>query len=80
LSRCPRKERQTGLGAVFILTALAVLGEDSLVDFALVLLIGIIVGTYSTVFLAAPLAVAFESGPGGLGARREPVRSTAEGP
>jgi len=70
----------TGLGAVFILTALAVLGEDSLVDFALVLLIGIIVGTYSTVFLAAPLAVAFESGPGGLGARREPVRSTAEGP
>ncbi|GIF01435.1 protein translocase subunit SecD [Paractinoplanes rishiriensis] len=49
----------TGLGAVVILAALAALGESSLVDFALVLLIGIVVGTYSTVFLAAPLAVVF---------------------
>jgi SecD/SecF fusion protein len=59
----------TGLGAVFILTALAVLGGDSLVDFALALLIGIVVGTYSSVFLAAPLAIAFESRPGGLATR-----------
>ncbi|MEU8819911.1 protein translocase subunit SecD [Actinoplanes sp. NPDC048796] len=58
----------TGLGAVFILTALAVLGGDSLVDFALALLIGIVVGTYSSVFLAAPLAIVFESRPGGLAA------------
>ena len=34
----------TGLGAVFILAALAVLGGDSLTDFALALLIGIGVG------------------------------------
>ncbi|MEU4690391.1 protein translocase subunit SecD [Actinoplanes sp. NPDC023714] len=58
----------TGLGAVFILTALAVLGGDSLVDFALALLVGIVVGTYSSVFLAAPLAIVFESRPGGLAA------------
>jgi SecD/SecF fusion protein len=51
----------TGLGAVFILTALAVLGGDSLVDFAVALLIGILVGTYSSVFLATPLAVSFRS-------------------
>ncbi|GAB2627677.1 protein translocase subunit SecDF [Paractinoplanes abujensis] len=61
----------TGLGAVFILTALAVLGGDSLVDFALALLIGIGVGTYSSVFLAAPLAIVFESRPGGLATRLE---------
>ena len=61
----------TGLGAVFILTALAVLGGDSLVDFALALLIGIVVGTYSSVFLAAPLAVVLESRPGGLAGRRD---------
>jgi SecD/SecF fusion protein len=67
----------TGLGAVFILVALAALGEDSLVDFALVLLIGIVVGTYSSVFLAAPLAVVFESRPGGLSSRREPAQATS---
>ncbi|WP_407703681.1 protein translocase subunit SecD [Streptomyces triticagri] len=51
----------TGMGAVFILAALAVLGGDSLHDFALALLIGIVVGTYSSMFTAAPLAVEFES-------------------
>lgn len=50
----------TGLGALFILVALYVLGGETLTDFALALLIGILVGTYSSVFTAAPLAVAFE--------------------
>jgi SecD/SecF fusion protein len=56
----------TGLGAVFVLTALAFLGGESLVDFALALLIGIAVGTYSSVFVATPLAIVFESRRGGL--------------
>jgi SecD/SecF fusion protein len=56
----------TGLGAIFVLIALAVLGRDSLVDFALALLIGVLVGTYSSVFFATPLAIVFESRPGGL--------------
>ncbi|MBV7699501.1 protein translocase subunit SecD [Streptomyces sp. TRM70350] len=47
----------TGLGAAFILTALAVLGGDSLTDFALALLIGLAVGTYSSMFTATPLAI-----------------------
>jgi len=50
----------TGLGAVFILAALAVLGGDSLTDFAIALLIGIAVGTYSSMFTAAPLAIELE--------------------
>ena len=45
------------MGALFILAALAVLGGDSLADFALALLIGIVVGTYSSVFTATPLAI-----------------------
>ncbi|GAB3856127.1 protein translocase subunit SecD [Dactylosporangium cerinum] len=57
----------TGLGAMFILTALLVLGGDSLADFALALLVGIGVGTYSSVFLAAPLAVTFDGGRGRAG-------------
>ncbi|MFD7245819.1 protein translocase subunit SecD [Streptomyces massasporeus] len=47
----------TGMGAAFILTALAVLGGSSLTDFALALLIGLAVGTYSSVFTAAPVAI-----------------------
>ncbi|MEU5891910.1 protein translocase subunit SecD [Streptomyces sp. NPDC047461] len=47
----------TGMGAAFILTALAVLGGDSLTDFALALLIGVAVGTYSSMFTATPLAI-----------------------
>ena len=51
----------TGLGAVFILAALAVLGGDSLTDFALALLIGIVVGTCSSMFTASPLAIELEA-------------------
>ncbi|MET8948380.1 protein translocase subunit SecD [Streptomyces sp. NPDC004542] len=47
----------TGMGAAFILTALAVLGGSSLTDFALALLIGLAVGTYSSVFTAVPVAM-----------------------
>jgi SecD/SecF fusion protein len=45
----------TGLGAMFILAALAVIGGDSLQDFAIALLVGLVVGTYSSVFTATPL-------------------------
>jgi SecD/SecF fusion protein len=51
----------TGLGAVFILAALAVLGGDSLTDFALALLIGIAIGTYSSMFTASPLAIELQA-------------------
>jgi len=52
----------TGLGAMFILLALYFLGGETLTDFALALLVGIVVGTYSSVFTATPLAVLFEGG------------------
>jgi SecD/SecF fusion protein len=55
----------TGLGALFILAALFLLGGETLTDFALALLVGILVGTYSSVFVAAPLLVAFEQRSGG---------------
>ena len=47
----------TGLGAMFILATLAVLGGDSLTDFAVALLLGLSVGIFSTMFTAAPLAI-----------------------
>ncbi|MFJ4467631.1 protein translocase subunit SecD [Streptomyces sp. NPDC089424] len=48
----------TGMGALLILASLAVLGGGSLTDFAIALLIGLAVGTYSSLFTAAPLAIA----------------------
>lgn len=50
----------TGLGAMFILAALAVLGGDSLTDFAIALLLGLSIGILSTVFTASALAVVLE--------------------
>jgi SecD/SecF fusion protein len=50
----------TGLGAMFILAALAFLGGDSLTDFAIALLIGLSVGILSTIFTASALAVVLE--------------------
>ncbi|KQX75585.1 protein translocase subunit SecD [Aeromicrobium sp. Root472D3] len=50
----------TGLGAMFILAALAVLGGDSLTDFAIALLIGLSVGILSTIFTASAIAILLE--------------------
>ena len=50
----------TGLGAMFILAALAVLGGDSLRDFAIALLLGLVIGTYSSVFTATPIVTYFQ--------------------
>lgn len=50
----------TGLGALFILVALFLLGGETLTDFAFALIVGILIGTYSSVFTAAPLAVVLE--------------------
>ena len=70
----------TGLGALFILVALYVLGGETLTDFALALLIGIMVGTYSSVFTATPLAVWFEGrGDRPAGQRAEKPAGTPAG-
>ncbi|GAB6897818.1 protein translocase subunit SecD [Kineosporia succinea] len=50
----------TGLGSIFILAALTLLGGDSLTDFALALLIGLVIATLSSVFTASPLAIVLE--------------------
>ncbi|MGP3975685.1 protein translocase subunit SecD [Streptomyces sp. 8N114] len=50
----------TGTGALFILVALALLGGDSLTDFSVALLAGVVFGTASTVLTATPMAAALE--------------------
>lgn len=51
----------TGMGALFVLAALAVLGGDTLTDFSVALLAGVLLGMASTVFTALPLTVTLES-------------------
>jgi SecD/SecF fusion protein len=70
----------TGLGALFILAALYFLGGETLTDFALALIVGIVIGTYSSVFTAAPLAVALDRlspAPGPAATPRPTARESA---
>jgi SecD/SecF fusion protein len=72
----------TGMGALFILATLAVLGGDSLTDFAVALLIGILVGTWSSIFTAIPLASLLEdhnSAPPPAVRARQPARAGRPG-
>ena len=47
----------TSLTVILVLLALFVLGGDSIKNFTLALLIGIAIGTYSSIFVASPLIV-----------------------
>ncbi len=52
----------TGLATIFTLTALLLMGGSTIRNFVLVLLIGIISGTYSSIFNATCLLVVWENG------------------
>jgi preprotein translocase SecF subunit len=54
----------TGVTTIAVLVALLAFGGDVLFNFSLAMLLGVIIGTYSSVFLAAPLL-------GYLGVRRD---------
>jgi len=50
----------TSLTAIFVLSALLILGGPTIREFVLALLIGIIVGTYSSIFTASQLLVTWD--------------------
>jgi preprotein translocase SecF subunit len=50
----------TSLTTLFAVLSLYLIGGEGINDFALILLFGIVIGTYSTVYLAAPVLVAWE--------------------
>jgi SecD/SecF fusion protein len=69
----------TGIGVLFVLGALLFLGGGSLADFALALLLGLVVGTLSTVVTAGPVAILLDRRhPGAARKRMKPkeVRRT----
>jgi preprotein translocase subunit SecF len=44
----------------FLLLALALMGGVTLREFAIILLVGLLSGTYSSIFIAAPILVLWE--------------------
>ncbi len=76
----------TSLTVIFTLTALTLFGGVSIRTFTLALLIGIISGTYSSIFNASMLLVIWEKGElgfsrlrrGGPGGRASEARELAE--
>ncbi len=55
----------TSLTVVLVLVPLVIFGGDVLHDFSLALLLGVIVGTYSSVFVASPILVVWHAKAGG---------------
>ncbi|CAK7047343.1 MAG: Protein translocase subunit SecF [Desulfovibrio sp.] len=49
----------TSLTTLFVITSLLLFGGGIIHDFALVLLIGVLVGTYSSIFVASPMLMLF---------------------
>jgi preprotein translocase subunit SecF len=45
----------------FMLLSMALIGGSSLRDFSIILLVGLLMGTYSSIFIAAPLLVVWEN-------------------
>ena len=63
----------TSVSTLIPITALLIFGESTLSDFAFALLVGIIAGTYSSIFIAAPRASLYKAWRAG---KLRPARST----
>ncbi len=66
-----RRSIYTSLSTLIPITALLIFGEATLSDFAFALLVGIIAGTYSSIFVASPVLSLYKAWRGGkLGVAR----------
>jgi len=69
----------TSLTTLLVVTSIFILGGDVLHDFAFALLAGILIGTYSSIFVASPLLVAWQGGKSkllGAEAKKKPQTSS----
>ena len=65
----------TSLTVLFVLAALLLFGGAVIYDFALVLFCGVMIGTYSSIFVASPIVLLLERGP-----KEEQPKSVEEQP
>lgn len=66
----------TSVCTLIPVVALLIFGESTLSDFAFALLVGIAAGTYSSIFIAAPVLCLYKAWRAGRGA---PARGTPKG-
>jgi SecD/SecF fusion protein len=50
----------TGLSTVFLIAVILVFGGDTLRDFAFAMMVGVLSGTYSSIFIATPVLIAWK--------------------
>jgi preprotein translocase SecF subunit len=68
----------TQLNAFFIMVAILLFGGDSIKQFIAILFVGLLTGTYSSIFIAVPLLVSWEKGEIPFINRRRPELVEAE--
>ena len=64
----------TGITAIMVLAALALLGGPALFGFSIALMFGIIVGTYSSIYVAAPIILLWGVKRGGAADDAKPIK------
>ena len=67
LNQTLARSLNTSLTAILVLVALILLGGETIRDFVTIMAIGIVVGTYSSIFVAAQLLVSWDEGDFSLG-------------
>ena len=60
--KVPRMRFNTSITVVLTLLALILLGGETIRDFLIIMLIGLVSGTYSSIFVASQLLVSWEEG------------------
>ncbi|MER5262715.1 protein translocase subunit SecF [Actinosynnema sp. NPDC002837] len=76
----PPRTVNTGIGVLFVLGTLLALGDGSLADFALALLLGLNTGTASTIITAGPVAILLDRRhPGAVRTRRARIPRRGDG-
>ncbi len=59
----------TGLSTVFLITVILIFGGETLGDFAFAMMVGVLSGTYSSIFIATPVLIAWKERESGYRAR-----------
>ncbi|MBA2523253.1 MAG: protein translocase subunit SecD, partial [Solirubrobacterales bacterium] len=66
----------TGLSTVFLITVILIFGGETLRDFAFAMMVGVISGTYSSIFIATPVLIAWKEREPAYRARAARLRET----
>ncbi len=64
----------TGLSTVFLIGVILIFGGDTLRDFAFAMMVGVLSGTYSSIFIATPVLIAWKQREPAYRARAERIR------